>query len=86
MSTYPRDTILVDNLVQEISGIAGISSLKPIIKSTMFEVKEGALKREKSSSLTLLNKHLELEIHHYRSCPHSGKVVIENINTKEKVA
>ena len=81
-----RDVIPLMDRINEMDGIFGDTSPKPLLHCTLFEDNNGALELATSPRYRPRTKHIAIKYHHFREHVKLGKVSIKPIDTKEQIA
>ena len=72
--------IQIKDLIEEISKVFNLKTIKPKIKCTLFEDNNEALELENASKIRPRTKHISIKYHHFRSHVASGEIKIEAID------
>ena len=86
LSTAMREDIPFLGLMEEIGGIFGLLTRKPVFKCTVWEDNDSCIVVAKSPKFTPRTKHIAIKYHHFRSFVASGKIVVNPIDTTEQLA
>lgn len=86
LSQAMRDVLPLMDRIDEMDGIFGDTSPKPILHCTLFEDNNGALELATTPRYRPRTKHIAIKYHHFREHVKLGKVSIQPIDTKEQIA
>ena len=86
VSTAMREVIPFLGLMEEIAGVFGLLTRKPVFKCTVWEDNDSCIVVAKSPKFTPRTKHIAIKYHHFRSYVSDGKIVINPIDTSEQLA
>ena len=86
MSTAMREVIPFLGLMEEIAGVFGLLTRKPVFKCTMWKGNDSCIVVAKSPKFTPRTKHIAIKYHHFRSYVSDGTIIINPIDTAEQLA